>query len=47
VAENESGNSDQARALFQRATEAQPESVPAWQVRHIASLLVGSCMQSI
>lgn len=32
VAENQNGNSDQARALFQRATEAQPESVPAWQV---------------
>ena len=32
VAENQNGNSDEARALFQRATEAQPESVPAWQV---------------
>jgi hypothetical protein len=38
VAENENGNRDEARALFQRATEAQPESVPAWQVTHIAPL---------
>ena len=39
VAENESGNTDQARALFRRATEAQPESVPAWQVVSTFSIL--------
>ena len=39
VAENENGNADQARALFRRATEAQPESVPAWQVASVFSVL--------
>ena len=42
VAENENGNTDQARALFRRATEAQPESVPAWQVVSVFFVLRAS-----
>lgn len=45
MAEGKAGETVRARGLFQRATEAQPDAAPAWQVSiGAAAIRAGPCL---